>query len=446
MSTPDVRLPDDGQTAAPDVEFRGDVWRRPLQEVDVAQGSKPVRQGKAEKARGKPRRGRGEGGVWKRADGRWQGRLDLGWVAGQRKHKDIYGRTRAEVASKLRKLATGQEEGLAPPDDRETVGGWLTHWTGTILTTRVANGTLAQATADSYTTLATKHLVPELGRVKLTRLAPEDVDGLITAKREAGYSANTCRLIRSTLRRAVRDAERAGKVGRNVVALSESVAVGKRPASFLGEDQARQLLEGIRGDRLEALVLVLGSLGTRRGEALALAWQDIDLGRGTLRIGASLSRQRARPGAPTKTALVIHRPKSEDSWRTLPLPTPLVEALRVHRVRQKAERLAAGPAWVESGLVFTSEVGTPIDPDNARRQIGRLTERAGVGRRHPHELRHSAASILLAQGVPLEVVSEILGHSSIRVTKDVYGHLDQRQKAQAARAMERALWGQADRS
>lgn len=398
----------------------------------MAQGSPKVR----------PRRGRGEGSIPKqRPDGRWEGKLDLGYVGGKRRRKSVYGRTRTEVASKLRKLATGLEEGQPPGDDRTTVAWWLRHWSDTILVRRLANGTLADKTANGYADIVRLHLIPELGHLKLAKLAPEHVDSLISTKQQAGYSPNTCRLIRTTLRRALNDARRSGKVTRNVAELSEPVAVGRRASTWLTPEEARILLGAVRGHRLEALYLVILGLGLRRGEALALAWSDVDLDARTLRVGASLARQRTRDGGTAATHLVISRPKTASSWRTQALTDPVVEALREHRKRQAAERLAVGPAWDDHGLVFTTELGHTLDPDNFSRAFTRIAQEAGLGKRHPHELRHSAATFALAQGVPLHVVSSTLGHSSIAVTKDVYGHLVEEQRREAAEAVSRVLWG-----
>ena len=169
-------------------------------------------------------------------------------------------------------------------------------------------------------------------------------------------------------------------------------------------------------------------------ETLGASWEDIDFDRATLTVRHALPARRKGEG------LVLTAPKTAGSRRTLHLPAPVVEALRAHRARQGAERLAMGPSWTDTGLVFTTTIGTPIDPRNFYRSTSALAQRAGLGHWHPHELRHSAASILLAQGVPLEVVSEVLGHASIRMTKDVYGHLIGSQKRDAAEAMSRALW------
>jgi integrase len=187
-------------------------------------------------------------------------------------------------------------------------------------------------------------------------------------------------------------------------------------------------------------VAVALALGLRLGELLALAWGDVDLEGTPPRLTVRRSLKRI-PGL----GLVVDEPKTRGSRRTLHLPAPVVASLRAHRRRQLAERLAAGDLWeplpLELDLVFRTEAGTALDPRNVRRAIGDLTDAAGLGRWSPHELRHSAASLLIAQGVRLELISEMLGHSSIRVTKDVYGHLVDELRGEAAAAMTVALWG-----
>lgn len=133
--------------------------------------------------------------------------------------------------------------------------------------------------------------------------------------------------------------------------------------------------------------------------------------------------------------------KTRRSRRVLHLTPALVTMLRSHRARQASEQLAIGPAWIDSGLVFTTAAGTPVDPDNFAHYFERLCKRAGLGHWHLHELRHSAASIMLAQGTPLWVVSEVLGHASVSITKDVYGHLLGGEKQAATEAITAALFG-----
>ena len=302
----------------------------------------------------------------------------------------------------------------------------LEHWLTNVLPLSVR-----PSTAANYATIARTHLVPMLGAKKLARLTPDDVEELLRQKHEAGLSPNTVRLIRAVLRRALRHAERQGKVSRNVAALVDGVRVPKPQKRALSLDEAQRLLASAREDRLGALYATLLELGLRLGEAIGLQWADVDLEGGTL----TISRRLDRSGATAET-------KTDGSRRTLHLSAGLVAALRAHAGRQGDDMLRAGELWQETGFVFTSEVGTPLDQSNLRRRFAKVCEAAGVGKVTPHELRHSAATLLLARGVPLHVVSEVLGHSSIRETKDVYGHLVAEDGRRAAKAMGEALYGQ----
>ena len=181
------------------------------------------------------------------------------------------------------------------------------------------------------------------------------------------------------------------------------------------------------------------TLGLRRGEVLGLSWTDVDLGKArSLTVRRSLARSRSMPG--TKTRIVVGDVKTARSRRTMHLPDPVVDVLKAHKAKQALERLAAAE-WQDHGLVFSSRIGTPLDPDNFARRFVALAEKAKLGHWHPHEARHSAASIMLAQGVPLQVVSEVLGHSSIRLTKDVYGHLEAAARQEATEATASVLLG-----
>ncbi len=398
------------------------------------------------------RRGRGEGSITKRADGRWEARLDLGYVDGTRRHKSVYGRTRNDVAQKLRQQQQRQDSGELLLDERMTLTDWLTHWVDDVLPTRVANATLSDSTRDSYAEMVRLHLIPVLGRHRLTKLQAAHIDKFIATKRTMRkadgsplYKANTLRLMRTTLRKAINDAVKSGRLNRNVVDASEPINVPRRAQQFLTVDESRRLLSAVEGDRLSALYVLLLSLGLRKGEALALRWSDVDLTAGTVSISRSLKRLRnpslpdgTRPSPATR--LEFGSPKTADSYRTQALPAPVVERLTQHRRRQAAERLAAA-TWVDLDLVFTTPVGTPVDPANLGKYLSLAAKSAGLGHRNPHQLRHSAATIMLAQGIPLHEVSKVLGHSSITVTNDVYGHLVAERGQAAANAMGDALRG-----
>jgi integrase len=178
-------------------------------------------------------------------------------------------------------------------------------------------------------------------------------------------------------------------------------------------------------------------LGLRQGEALGLWWDDVDTRSGLLRVRRALQRQRGG-------GLVFTDPKTQRSKRTIPLPPPLVDALTAHRDRQEKERITAGSLWRGSPCVFTTQLGAPIEPRNDYRQFKKLLDRAGLPSVRLHDLRHTAASLLLAQGVPARVVMEILGHSQIALTMNTYSHVAPEVSREAAERMAQMLWQDAD--
>lgn len=180
------------------------------------------------------------------------------------------------------------------------------------------------------------------------------------------------------------------------------------------------------------------SLGLRQGEAPGLWWEDVDFEGGLLRVRRQLLRP-AGKGEPLTTGPV----KSARSKRTLAVPAPLAKLLREHRARQAADRLAAD-AWADTNLVFTTSTGTPVDHRNDARELKALCQRAGIPPYRVHDLRHTAATLLIAQGQHARVIMEVLGHSQIAVTMNVYGHVMDSQLRGAADAVTEALWGEAE--
>jgi excisionase family DNA binding protein len=197
------------------------------------------------------------------------------------------------------------------------------------------------------------------------------------------------------------------------------------------------------GSAVLATATVMLAFGPRRGEALGLHWSSLDWEVATLKVTHAVKRVRDHTATFERhTHLVISELNTARSRRTLFLTPELVELLRRHRARLAEERMAIGPAWREHDLIFPTALGTPLDPDNASHWLSRICRRAGFGHWHLHELRHSGAWLMLAQETDLYVVSEVLGHSSVAITKDVYGHLVECQKRAAAARMSEALLSQ----
>ncbi len=356
------------------------------------------------------RRGNNEGSIYQRPDGRCVAQVHVGYKAGKRVRKYIYGTTRREVAKRLAVVQRELQAGVAPASDRETVARFLDHWLAETVRT-----TLWPRTFRGYSDIVRLHLVPEIGRVPLAKLSPQHVLMLQNHLLEAGKSVSTVRNVRNVLSGALDRAAKWGLIARNPVPLVDAPRMVHSEVRPLTPEQARLLLDSVRGDRLEALYSVALAVGLRLGEALGLHWEDVDLEVGTLRVRWAVQR--------VGGALQLVEPKTVRSRRTVPIPKTVVELLRAHRVHQLEERLASGDRWRDSGLVFASTVGTPLEPRNVLRSFQAKLARAGLPRQRFHDLRHACASLLLAQGVNPRVVMETLGNSQISTTMDIYSHV-----------------------
>jgi len=374
-------------------------------------------------------RGNGEGSIYQRSsDKRWLGVVTIGRDSdGRVVRKTVSAKTRAEVVGKLKKLQRQLDDGLPAPDMKMTVAQLLNQWHDDVLRHQVA-----PSAALSYWTIARHHIIPILGSKRIVNLTTVDVDRLLSLKMDSGLSVSTVQRIRGVLGQAIDQGIRWGCVNRNVARLSRSPKQQRREGRTLTYEQARALLKELEGHRHEALYSLMLSTGLRRGEALGLKWQDFDEAARVV----SVRRQLKREGG----SLVTADTKTARSRRSVNLPRGLMNLLVEHRRRQGEERIVMDELWTDTGFIFTTNFGTPVDPRNLNRDFAIICQHAGLDHWHPHELRHSAASLMLASGVKLQVVSEVLGHASIRMTADVYGHILAPDREAAADAMDRALW------
>jgi integrase len=325
-------------------------------------------------------------------------------------------------------LMRAHEEKRPIPSQREKLGPFLRRWLD-----EVAQPTLRASTYASYDDILVAHLIPGLGHIAIAKLTPAEVQAFLNRKSESGLSPRRVQYIHAVLRRALVTAERWGMVTRNVAKLVDPPRVPKHEIRPLTPEQARRLLEAAEDDRHRALYVTALGTGLRQGELLGLRWEDVDLDAGRLRVRHSL----ANVGG----TLTLLEPKTDRSRRFVMLPDSVTAALRAHRTRQRMERLVAGSRWVDSGHVFTTLHGTPYHAATITRAFKAALTRAGLPACRFHDLRHAAATFLLAQGFTLEDVKNLLGHSSIVLTSNTYGHvLEQRQRA-VARGMDAVLGG-----
>ncbi|KQS64336.1 tyrosine-type recombinase/integrase [Modestobacter sp. Leaf380] len=373
------------------------------------------------------KRANGEGSVYKRADGRWGAALSYQDASGAMRRRMVYGATQAEARIKLRELRARIEAGVPVKDSTLTLAAWLDTW----MTGSLPASDRRQATVDLYSHIARRHLLPTLGSKRIDKIRPTDVEMLVVMKRQEGLAQSTVRTIYTVLRAALDTAVRDGLLTTNPTAAIRRPPVRRRDAAFLSVDDAQRLLEALAGERLEPLFRLMLSTGLRRGEALGLHWEDVDLDRRQLRVRWTLTR--------TTAGLQLGEPKTKLSRRVVPLPQSLVNVLEAHSEQQKSEAVAIGSAWQNEDLVFATEVGTFLEPRNVLRRFVTISRRAGLDDVHLHTLRHSTASFLLAAGVHIKVVQELLGHASYAITADTYSHVAPEQRREAADRIEDSL-------
>lgn len=355
-----------------------------------------------------------EGSIYKRMrNGRHVGYV-AAWtyeLDGTTKRVRVYGQTRAEARTKLDKARTRITEGAPVKDSTRTLASWMVEWRDTTL--KVSGR--KSSTKQLYSNLSRTHIegLP-IGSTRLDKLRPTTVERLILHMQDEGLSPSTIRSVYTVLRAGLDGAMRDGLVARNVAAAVTRPGLPRREARHLSPDELAKVLNAAKPSRYYAALVLCAATGLRRGELMALKWRDVDLAAGTLTVRGTISRVDGK--------LQITEPKSERSRRVIPLPDPLVSMLKTHRLTQKQDRMKAANMWTDHGLVFPTELGTPCDPRSFLRVIEAAATKAGVADVGIHTLRHSAASAWLENGVHIKQVADLLGHSSISITGDIYGH------------------------
>jgi integrase len=378
----------------------------------------------------------GEGSIFERADGRW-----VVTLRGSGKRKFIYCATPEEATVALARARNQQLDGIPFTDARLTVGRWLETWLK-----NMKPPSTAPKTWISYEGFVRLHLAPCLGDIRLKELQPQHVRDFMSQCLGTGLSPRTVKHLRDALRAALNQAIGDDLIQRNVAARVKPPEMEPRALDVYTPAEARMLIEAARGHRLEALFTAATALGLRKGECLGLQWPDIDFARLALTVAHNLQRvKRVRRGDVVKAGeakterLLQRRPKGK-KIKSLRMPAAVAEALLRHRDRQAEERRLAGSAWKGDGkYVFTSTVGTPIEPRQLDHEFKALCDAARLRRIRFHDLRHSAASILIAQGVHPKAIQELLRHSSIQLTMDTYGHLFDEMHRETADKMDAVL-------
>lgn len=354
-------------------------------------------------------RGKGEGSIYQRADGSWAGVLQR-----EKKRHAVYGKTRKEVADKLRELRKKLDSGTVVEGNRLQLREYLDNWYAS------HQRNLAYKTKLSYEK-AIERIKDALGNKTLGKLRPDEVqrflDGLATDK-----GARTAQVTRNVLRVALNQAVKWRYIEHNPVEAVSVPSPAPRPHRLWSHEEVNKFLGVVKGHRWEALYWVLIYLGLRKGEALALQREDVDLDGRVLHIRGTLQRR-------TGQGLLSGATKTEGSRRDVPIPAFVIPTLKAHADRQR-------DAHPKAVYFFTTGEGTPTEPSNINRHFASAVRRAGVPRVTIHDLRHLAATELIRAGVDVSAVAAILGHANPTTTLNTYSHAFDEAKRDAIRKLE----------
>jgi integrase len=346
------------------------------------------------------------GRLKKRADNRYQVTRTF-----DGKRHFFYAKTQAEARALADEARVRFKAGGPVRDATRTLADWLNEWTTTYLT--LSNR--AESTKIMHAGYCRTWIIPAMGQVPLGSLTVNDINRMLLQMKAAGKAESTRRNCYTTLRKSLDDAVTNGLLAANPAHRIRQPGVNRNEARFLTPVEVGQLLRAAQSHRYGTVLRFILGTGLRRGEALALRWIDVDLDSAHAKLRGSLTRRGKE--------LVISGVKTKASRRTIALSPVMVALLRAHRAQQAAERLRAGNLWRDEGFIFTTAQGAAVEPQNILRTVRESARKAGLKSVTVHSLRHTYATAALLNGVALKVVSANLGHASIQITADTYGHV-----------------------
>jgi len=376
----------------------------------------------------KYRRDKGEGSIRKRSDGSWEARYSyIDEASGKRKYKSVYANSKTDVKDKLKDLIDKIEN---PPDPDEealkkvsdiTLGEWLDTWM-----TEYKKNSIRSTTYTGYHNAIEGHIRPGLGNMKLQKIRPEHIQKLLNDISAGKYTKTplapwTVLKAKAVLSGAFEQAIRNQIVPYNPVRATVPPKLEQKEIRVLTEDEQKQFMSAVKGHRLEALYLLALATGMRRGELLALTWDNVDFDNNTISVKASVSR--AMDYDLGKSTLVKNDPKTKSGRRQVPILASMIPILKEHKERQNEEIREAGSAWVDNNLLFPSNVGTFTEPRRVNTTMDKITDAAGLPHFTFHSLRHTVATRMLEANISPKIVQDILGHADVTLTLNTYSHV-----------------------
>ncbi len=372
------------------------------------------------------RRSNGEGTIFKRNDGRWTGQITLDLGNEQYKRKTVYGKTQKEVKDKLEYLRMECRQGRVIETSDMPLEEWLHIW----ITNYKPN--LKITTRESYESYIATHINgSEIGKIPLNKLKTTDLQTFYNAKLNGTYknqkqklSSTTVRYINIIIKSALKQAVNNRMINDNACNAVVLPKKNKIEIIPLTKEEVIQFLNVAKKDRLYTLYLLEMMTGLRRGEILGLKWSDIDFEKGKINVIHNLYRiNNTDENATTKYKLELLTPKTETSKRSIPINQLMIEELLKHKEKQDLEKMYYASDYKDLGMVFTRPNGDYISPREFLRQYQKLLSTAGLEKKRFHDLRHTVASLLINANENPKVIQQLLGHSTISTTLDIYAHV-----------------------
>jgi len=369
----------------------------------------------------KRRRAKGEGSISRRPGGKW---LAQRWVGNQRISR-VFG-TQKESSDWLRELANQVDGGLTLASRSVTLGVFLDEWLESM------RSNLKATSWQDYHWVVKSQIKPWLGKVKLRDLRARQIQAFYNTQSREGVSQHTLRKIHAILHKSLKQATRWDMISANPAASVDRPKQRRVEMTAWTEEQARSFLSGVKESRHVNLYFLAIATGLRQGELLGLQWKDVDWGGSRLQIQRQVQRIKGK-------GLVFTEPKSRAGRRSVVLGPSSMARLKAQRMLQDAEKAFSGKRWEEHDLIFASTRGTPLDQSNVVMDFKAHLRRLGLPEIRFHDLRHTAATIMLQEGIPSKVVQERLGHSQISVTLDTYSHVLPSMQEEAALKVDELL-------
>ncbi len=364
------------------------------------------------------KRSNNQGSISKRPSGTWRAQVSIN---GER--VNFSAKTRAECQIWLNRTLEQIDNGADLLGSQITLEEYLKSW---LETAKVA---IRPKTAVQYEHIVRAKLIPNLGNIKLRELRLDRVEKFYAQLKSAGFGTRTIRLSHGVLHRAMERAVRLDLIMRNPAHGATLPSLVQQEMKIFDEEQITRFLVAVNGTRNEALYHLAVTTGMRQGELFGLKWSDLKWSSGTLHVQRQVQHIHGQGWS-------FCEPKTRAGRRLIKLGEATLQVLRKHQEKQQIEKLVTGERWKEYELIFPSSIGTPMDPNNLHVDFNRLLDHAGLPRIRFHDLRHTAASLMLNHSIPVIVVSKILGHSKPSITLDIYGHLFNEMQDEASRIID----------